>query len=325
MTGGDRMNTKDPIDDLLTAAGERWRATQPDPPEPDPTRWVTRVEPARQRWLAPVSAAAATILVAGALVFAAHQGGRLPDVPVIRPAGPAALIVRDGDLVEATGRVESRPQGTQFCAPAPVAEDSCPYSIAVSGVDPAAEVHLRGTWHPGALTGIEKLAVRSAPPSPDVVFDLPCAAPAGGWRTDEDADNPVVWEPINSYLTAHPQQYAAPYVAYAGPAHVLVVQVVSGDVDQARTALKAIYPANLCVVGRPGHRSIADDQELAATVGKPIGELMNENSLGIYLAQPEDGRMLVKMVQLTPALYDKLAAIGLNRLIIDPWLRPAGR
>ena len=29
------------------------------------------------------------------------------------------------------------------------------------------------------------------------------------------------------------------------------------------------------------------------------------------------------MVQLTQPLYDKFAAIGLDHLILDPWIRPA--
>jgi hypothetical protein len=45
---------------------------------------------------------------------------------------------------------------------------------------------------------------------------------------------------------------------------------------------------------------------------------------GIYMAGSEDGRIRVMMVQLTQPTYDELAAIGLDHLIIDPWIRPAG-
>lgn len=44
----------------------------------------------------------------------------------------------------------------------------------------------------------------------------------------------------------------------------------------------------------------------------------------IYLASSEDGKRRLMMVQLTQPVYDKLAAIGLDHLTLDPWIRPAG-
>ncbi|MEV8504607.1 hypothetical protein AB0368_07215 [Actinoplanes sp. NPDC051475] len=315
------------IDDPRTAASELWQVTQPPPRESDVSRSVTRK---RRGWLVPVGAAAATILAAGALVFATYRTPpEPPSVPGIVPAGPARLIVRDGDLVAASGPVED----AELCAPAPttanVGGDTCPYGIRVPGVRATDGATLRGRWHPGRLSAIRRMPY--SPTSAGVLGDSdlpdtpPCPAPAGGWSGSEDWLPLGLDEPVDDYLRRHADQFAEPFATHSGNARILVVEVVSGDVDQARAALTAIYPANLCVVTAPGGHSIAAENKLQATTGKAIGALMNDEALGIYLITPEHGKLRVNMLQLTQPLYDKLAAIGLDHLILDPWIRPASR
>ena len=306
-------------DDPLAAAGDPGRATQPPPRESDVSRPVTRK---RRGWLVPVGAAAAAILAAGALGFATHRAPPEPvPVPVPVPAGRAELVVRDGDLVEASGSVED----VELCAPAPVGSDTCPFGIWVLGVWPTDGATLRGRWHRGWLSDIQRMpyAPTSAGemgPGPYLPDTPPCPAPAGGWRDGEDwADDQV-----REYLHAHADQFAEPFATHVGNARILVVEVVSGDLDQARAALTSIYADNLCVVAAPGGHSIAAENRLQATTGEAVGALMNDPALGIYLITPEDGKLRVNMVQLTQPLYDKFAAIGLDHLILDPWIRPAG-
>jgi hypothetical protein len=234
------------------------------------------------------------------------------------------LIVQDGDLVEASGPVED----AELCAPAPVTAqvggDTCPYGIQVPGIRPTYAATLRGRWHPIGLSDIRRMPY--SPTSAGVLGDSdlpdtpPCPAPAGGWRDGED----WVDDQAREYLQAHADQFAEPFATHVGNARILVVEVVSGDVNQARTALTAIYPDNLCVVAAPGGHSIADDDRLQATTGEAIGALMKDEALGIYLAGPEGGKIRAYMIQLTQQLYGKLAAIGLDHLILDPWIRPAG-
>jgi hypothetical protein len=244
---------------------------------------------------------------------------------VIAPAEPAGLIVRDGDLVEASGPVDDG----ELCAPAPVLlpgnGDTCPYGIRVPGVTPTGGATLRGRWHPDGLSDVQRL-----PYTPTSAGDLgshsdlpdtpPCPAPSGGWRDGEDwIDNQV-----HEYLHAHADQFAQPFATHVGNARILVVEVVSGDVDRARAALTAIYTDNLCVVPAPGGHSIADQEKLQATTGRAVGALMDDPAAAIYsVTTPRDGKIRVNMVQLTQPLYDKFAAIGLDHLILDPWIRPA--
>jgi hypothetical protein len=307
-------------DDPRAADGDLPRAARP-PRDPAMSR---------RDWLVPVGAAAAAILAAGTVGYATHRTAAEP-VPVAEnvvsepgpvAAGPAGLIVRDGDLVEASGPVDDE----EMCSPAPTISGPCTHGIAVPGIGPANGVTLRGRWHPQGLSDIERLpyAPTSAGvmgPGPDIPDTPPCPAPAGGWRDGEDWSD----DEVHHYVHAHPDRFAAPFATHVGNARILVVPVVSGDVEQARTALTTIYRDNLCVVAAPGERSITADDTLQATTGKAVGAVMDDPAMGIYLVTPEDGRLRVHMVQLTRPLYDRLAAIGFDQLIVDPWIRPARR
>ncbi|MFI7603230.1 hypothetical protein [Actinoplanes sp. NPDC049681] len=269
------------------------------------------------------AAAAASILAAGALAFTTHRPAPEPaPIPAIVPAGPAGLIVRDGDLVEASGPVEA----ARLCSPAPVpaVDRPCQFGIRAPGIKPTHGATLRGRWHPNRLSDIERLPY--APPSAGVMGPgpylpdaPPCPAPAGGWSVSEAWLTSGLDQPVDDYLRAHPDQFAEPFATHSGNARILVAEVVRGDVAQARKALTAIYSENLCVIAAPGKHSIADDAELQATTGAALSALTDDS---IYTATPEDGKIRVAMVQLTQPLYDKLAAIGLDHLILDPWIRP---
>ncbi|RZU50847.1 hypothetical protein EV385_2639 [Krasilnikovia cinnamomea] len=243
---------------------------------------------------------------------------------MIVPAGRAELIVRDGDLVEVSGPVED----AELCAPAPIPAsiggDTCPYGIPVPGIRPTNAATLRGRWHPIGLSDIQRMPYKptsaGAPGDSDLPDTPPCPAPAGGWRDGEDWND----DQVRDYLHAHADQFAEPFATHLGNARILVVEVVSGDVDQARAALTAIYTDNLCVVAAPGGHSIAAEARLQATTGEAVGALMDDLASGIYGITSEDGKLRVNMVQLTQPLYDKFAAIGLDHLILDPWIRPAG-
>lgn len=265
---------------------------------------------------------------AAALVFAATRTAVNPS-PVFGmvSAGPESdaakrngLVLHDGDRVEASGAVEDG----HLCAPAPTGAVTCPYGIAVPGVAATGGTTLRGRWHAGGLSDIEQLPYAPSPAGelgdgPVLPDSPPCPAPPGGWRAGEDTGSD---DRIRDHLRAHPDRFAEPFATHSGNARILVVEVVRGDIERARTELTAIDPGNLCVVAAPGGRSIAEDDELQATAGTAVRALMNDPASGIYLTSPEDGRIRVLMVQLTPALYDRLATIGLDRLVLDPWIRP---
>ncbi|GAA2515136.1 hypothetical protein [Winogradskya humida] len=320
----------DPIDDLLTDAGRQWRAAQPDPPEPDTARWTQH----NRRWLPVLAAAAATLIAAGSVVLLVNR----PD-----NAGPVvadALVVHDGDIVEASGTVLSLPgEPVRFCAPAPVAlgggggpEAGCPFYVPVTGVDldaltytPLARkaklpgsAHLVGVWRAGTLTVTEQgPSTPETPAVPMTPDEPPCPAPAGGWKADP-GDRTELYNYVDEQ---HPDQFRPLWVAHPGGAEVLVVEVVTGNAAQARRELEKHYTGNLCVVATPGRPSIADQRKLTETVGEAVGDLMEDHTNGIYAAATGD-TVRPELVILTPQLYAKFADIGFTSLVPEPWLRP---
>ncbi len=332
----------DPVDDVLTDAGRRWRAAQPDPPEPDTSRWSARPVPAR-RWVPAIAAAVATTVAAGAVFALTHRPGRTDDAPPADStpaAAAAALVVRDGDTVRASGTVLAPPgQPVRFCAPAPVplAGDRCAYFVTVTGVDPqtltqattepdgtrSGTAQLRGVWRSGVLTVTQQAAPLPAPPDAEPP-SVPCPRPSGGWQSDPDASyaDPAYAAALNDYIERqHPERFRRPWVAHPEGVRVLVVEVVSGDVDHARRELQRRYAGSLCVVARPGRPSLADQKRINDTVGTAVARLMDDRANGIYRAENDD-TVRAEMIVLTPQLYDKLAAIGFAALEPDPWLRP---
>jgi hypothetical protein len=269
----------------------------------------------------------------------------------------SALLVHDGDTVEATGRVIAAPNApVKFCAPAPQAiaagdgPPDCLFWVEARGVDLDALADrsvidgvvvgmatLRGTWQSRVLT------VTSQPPpatSSTMVVPserrLPCDPPPGGWqRTSEVGGGPA----LRDYLAQHSDQFAEPWIAWPegtpGPntaapdfftkPAVFVIEVVSGDVDQARAELSRVYAGNLCVVrAEPEVRSSAEVNRNRAALADRVLPLMNERRNGIYSAGDDpSGRYHVDFVVLDQQLLDAFTRIGLDVLILNPWIRPA--
>jgi hypothetical protein len=359
----------DRMEQLLQDAGRRWRATQPAPPEPDSSRWSRPARSPRPfRWVPLVATAGATAIVIGlGYVSVTHfspgrhdRNDRMSGVtesakPTARPSppAPADLVVRDGDLVQASGMVLAAPgKPVRFCAPAPsdlVARvpdiPACTFGVEVTGVDlnrlaqaklvagvRFGDAALRGVWRSGVLHVTEQGPPKDPPPDmipppfPDT--RTPCPPPAGGWKPVGDADNKALHQYVEE---EHPDRFRRPWVSYPngeppGPTpypnlvEVLVVEVVSGDVDEARRELQRRYAGNLCVVHNPGARSIADETAAYDAVQQVLDPLMHDFTNGIY-ASGGPYPITVELVMLTPQLYEKLGVPRLA-LVFHPWLRP---
>ncbi|WP_436496345.1 hypothetical protein [Actinokineospora sp. HUAS TT18] len=335
------------VDDLLADAGERWRAEQPPPPEIDFTRFGRRGPWA----MAGAAAAAVTVAIAGIAVLNQSPAPSPPtDAPVI--GDQAKLIVREGMTVHASGRVIAVPgKPVRLCAPTPIAPvggrdpdfADCAYTgVTVTGVDLASLTNRReqggsiaggagvtGVYSGGTVQVTEQGPLVVPPPAPVTKpREVPCAAPPGGWR-QTDANNHALHE----YVEQHAAELAAPWVGYpdgppTGPTAslsyakpmVVVVEVVSGDVDRVRADLAERYTGNLCVV--PAAPGTAAKGAAAQTMAE-IRPIMEDPTSGVYTAGGgETGRVKVELVMVDQRLYDKFAAIGFDRLDLEPWLRP---
>jgi hypothetical protein len=137
------------------------------------------------------------------------------------------------------------------------------------------------------------------------------------------------------YVGKHPDQFRPVWAAYPGkfpdstaPAtlaavvKVLVVEMVDGDIETVRPDLTSRYAGNLCLVATPGRPSIADQVAARAEVRPPLDRLMEDEANGIYALGGAD-TTTVEMIMLSPALYERLAAIGFGAMELRPWLVPA--
>ncbi|MBM7772625.1 hypothetical protein JOD54_002829 [Actinokineospora baliensis] len=251
---------------------------------------------------------------------------------------PEAMpVVHDGDEVVATGRVLAEAgKPARFCAPAPTTgmdPTGCVFGVPIAGLtgDLPDEVTLRGKWRAGTFEVIrqEPAPPDASPPAPAV----PCQPPAGGWQPYRDVDS----KELHRYVVEeHPEDFRQPWVAWPNgfpsgnaptedmltQARVMVVEVVHGDVAEARKALEARYTGNLCVVPAGDGLSIADQEHVRAATEKAIEPFLRDPKYGVYATSAAD-KLTVDLVMLTPDLVADFAALPMALIHFNPWLRPA--
>ncbi|GIE39146.1 hypothetical protein [Actinoplanes lobatus] len=78
-------------------------------------------------------------------------------------------------------------------------------------------------------------------------------------------------------------------------------------------------PVRVLAPAEPAGLIVRDGDLVEASGPVEEGELCAPAMVPVSL-----GKIRVNMVQLTQPLYDKFAVIGLDHLILDPWIRPVG-
>lgn len=286
-------------------------------------------------------------------------------------AGPlGSLVVREGGAATATG-VIVQPPGlpAMLCAPLPVAAvatvlrpgagksaPACsPLAVALdvdvrslprwTGRDGAGftdgAVTVHGVWRDGELVVDSATAAADAPwPSTGEAWQVPCAAPDGGWvGGDAGGLDPGLVETaepaLAAELAAHPDRYHANWIAYpdgdpfapGAPTgdfgHPLVehtVMVVSTveDPSTVHAHLAAVYPGNLCVT-RVAH-STTDLDAIVARLGD-AGESWVLDAHSLYAAVANS--VFLEL----PVLDDAaVARIGADAAVLHvrPLVQPAG-
>ncbi|MBM7772626.1 hypothetical protein JOD54_002830 [Actinokineospora baliensis] len=328
----------DPVDELLRADGQRWRAAQPEPPEPDVRRWRTGK---RQFHLA-AAAAAVVVISVGAVVMwpkneQATPAHRVEDlsavaIPTITwvPGRTLELaLTGEGATVQATGTVRESAGQRLLCPPAPTIGEGCPMGVRFTGVDVAVgtEVTLKGTWSGGALHDAK---LDTPIPRRGELKELPmeCVPPPGGWQPGNADTNA-----LHEYVYAHPERFHPPKVDYpngplvtptgdAGtrPPEVLVVGVVTGDARAELRELRARYTGNLCVMSTPGWSTVVDYTKAEAESRSPaLTGLMRDPANGIFSIS-STSEVVVDVVQLTADLNSKINAASPGPVYVRTWL-----
>ena len=270
-----------PLEARLTAAGDRWRAAQPAPPEPDP---ALLLRPHRSRWQ-PLAAAAAVVAVAAGAVVGVAVSREAGSPPAGRVAGQTAGqnaaspgdVVRDGDRVAGQGTViapAGQPPrlcvgGVTLSIPNPP-PPACVVGVPVTGID-LAQLSPRderdgvvwgGAWveavyRDGTLAVTRQEPYRQpGPGDPTAADEVPCPEPAGGWPRQPDLR--AALSRLNRAVAEHATEYTTPYVTYPYGWHLqdtsnrkgteVYVVGTTGDVAEARRVLEEVFPArHLCV------------------------------------------------------------------------------
>jgi hypothetical protein len=340
---------RDEVDALLRAAGSSWRAAQPAPPQPDLAR--LRSSPPRRRWVPALAAASvAAIAVAVTITMLPDRSGSTGPVA----SAEAQYLVRDGDRVEATGMVIAAPGRPVVYCPSPQSpEDSCPanFAVTLTGVDVGrlAEpstldgvrygyARLRGIWHHRTIA-VDEQSMPAAnalygPLEMQTDTTVPCPEPAGGWPVPTPGRDLPSTAAVRRLTEQQPERFGATWVAapeggppgkdWTVPA-VLVVNLLKGNVDQARREIEPLYDGPLCV-----SRGAVTESRLREA-GYVVQRLLLDTRNGIWAAagagptrttSDHEKPINVLLLVVDERLYGEFQQIGLDLLRLHPAVRP---
>jgi hypothetical protein len=311
---------------------------------------TTRSPSPTTRALAPLTAVAAVVVVAAviAVPVALHRGGAGPAAPgavaqadVEEPPVPRPAMQGRGVPVEGAGTLLREGRVTKLCAQV-VVTLSLPPSTAACGAVWVPVTGVAAHWLRHSTTEGQKfsdqvrvegayangrLAVnrvrRAGPPdaTPLVQAEVPCGAPAGGWRPgrgfDSSAEEAAAAERLQRAVGAGRDRFTEPWEGHpvgaategeSTPAAVMVVGT-TGDPAAARVELAKVYGGNICV-----HRVRYAAAELDRTA-----QQLREASDGRIDAQPSiiENRVRVRVVALDPATVSLLDKVGRDAMLLE--------
>ncbi|MGI8416085.1 MAG: hypothetical protein ACR2P2_07725 [Nakamurella sp.] len=291
--------------------------------------------------------------------LAPFTGAETTSPPRSGPLGTAGHPIE----VRATGAVLATASGsTQICPPYPhaaqreMAEVSgassstaeeptpdCTDPVPVTGIDMTkvampghnsshrwGMVTVSGSWD-GAVLHVT--SQRPATPNDQQSFDgappdtVSCAAPASGWKPGMVQNDPgigkiekTVGPDVGQLAIGHPDGTTGP----GSTTQVLVVGV-TGDLDDATTAIRGVFRGNLCVVHAENSASeVARQRELLATaIGNDWSRLhlMLTSDHTVRLGEVNNE---VSVAYETQALRDVLAKVPGPTITVNAWLNPVG-
>jgi hypothetical protein len=295
-----------------------------------PDRVESGTPSTRRRWVPALAAVVVVILAGGLLVLSADRpGGLAPVARSVAESNQSGLLVRDGDRVEATGRVIGD-HAPVLCPLLPQAVTSgaahppvCPaqYAVALKNLDVtklsgSRVVTVTGTWRKRSID-VQTQAIPQArsTAAPDQV---PCPAPVGGWST---APNVVDGTAISRFLAARAGQVTDPALLYPegrlpGAPEVYTIGVAHGDPAAFRRTFETMYDGNLCV-----HRARFSKTELTR-MAAAVSELI-PRGLGVYAAGlAARDKVSVSALVYDGALQNALAPIGPETVDLAVTVRP---
>jgi hypothetical protein len=335
----------DNLDRVLNAAGGAWRADQPPPPDVDTSRFLRSTHGPRARVWAPIAAVAGVAAVLAVVVLPIAFGGGGGGAPLgAEPSGPpepAATPVRPAAPMEGFGTLLREADGTmKLCRDVAVLTSLPPAGAgcsrvfvlvtgvgdewftqeATSGQRWSEPVRVEGSYGAGTLAVTK---VEAAVPDPPTFVEppVPCPEPPAGWApgygVPAGQDQFTTFNVLAEHVRANPDRFTdvweghpdGPPKGEATDYRAVYVVGTTGDVDQARAELTAMYPGNLCVhqvaYSWTKLTEIADQLQSVSSTPIQAEALVIEN------------KVRVSVVALDPPTSAILDAVGRDALIID--------
>jgi hypothetical protein len=267
-------------------------------------------------------------------------------------------VVARGVVVAAPGRpvvfcppmpetAMAHPPGQE---PPPACHDD-PRAVVVTGVDferlgkPETRkgvsfgyAELRGIWRDRtiAVTGQgpypEPDTGPDTGPVPAVDDEVPCPRPSGDWKRNKELGF-VDHDPLLGFIARQPDRFGAHWVAYvdvdqeasdsapdfADAKEILIVGVVTGDLDDARRELEPLYDGNLCVTR--AEQSITRREQVTGEL-EALWTDHPEAIVGTAGQSSPNSLPAVDLVVMDQPIYDVLARIGWDQFDVDAAIKP---
>ena len=249
-------------------------------------------------------------------------------------------VLHQGDRVRVQGQVLFAPgKAPEICAPTPQPDilispppaPSCHgFGLTLSKADPGLlagrQVVAGVTTGDAVFTGIYRgsrldvatQAPATTPASAPVRFRVPCAAPAGGWKSSPDY-NIEDMGGVGAYKAKHPDEVINIVMAHASARQPVLVVAVT-DPAAARAALGTQYKRRLCVV-----KSLYTQAQVKSS-RRALDRLERSNpsagllSYGYGAAPSEQVKIWVRAMARTPQLDALIKAAPAGLINLDTWM-----
>lgn len=195
---------------------------------------------------------------------------------------------------------------------------------------------LRGIWHDQTIAVDEQ-----SMPAANALYGTPdtdpvaCPEPAGGWPVPGPPRNDLPsTAAVERLVEQQPERFGATWIAFPDGMPrtarswtvpvVLVVNLLAGDVDQARRDLQPLYDGILCVSpGRITHSRLTEAAHKGVSLARDTRNGIWEIS-GPGPSEEETGREPIKvhLLVVDERLHGEFQKIGLNLLWLYPAVRP---
>lgn len=312
--------------------------------------------PSRRTWYLPaVAAAAAVAAVATGIAIAASGGDAASPRKATPEPATGGQLVRNGDRAEVSGTVIAAPgRPVIYCPDLPQADigyppgkeppPSCPDRLAVklTGVDldrladPGSRkgvrfgrATLRGIWQDRTIAVDEQ-----TPPSPGAVEPprvdvVPCPAPPGGWKPGRWGDAGLRSNTLTEFVRGHRERFDDVRMAYPDGVpstpptiltEVVVVPLLTGDLEQARRELGKLYDGNLCVY----RATQLFELDALDAANNAMDVLMRDQTNAVWSFSPSSPTKAgeVELLVLDERLYRAIDRIGFKYFDLKPSVRP---